>query len=69
VPDVTDQPVHQYTVRPSREVEGLWALVETGTDGTEREVFQASYKAVMAERAQRRQYYAAEHRSRRKRER
>jgi hypothetical protein len=66
---MTEKPVHQYAVHPSREVEGLWALVETGKDGKEREVFQASYKAVMAERAQRRQYYAAEHRSRRKRER
>jgi hypothetical protein len=64
-----EQPAHQYTARPSREVDGLWALVQVGEDGKEREVFQASAKVVSAELWQRKQYYATEHRSRRKRER
>lgn len=53
----------RYIVRPSVEVEGLWALVEVETG---QEVFKASKKTVNAEKAQRIQYHAAEHRDRRK---
>lgn len=53
----------RYIVRPSVEEPPLWALVDVETGA---EVFKASKKTVNAERAQRIQYEAVEHRDRRK---